>query len=140
MAYIPLYTKQIFTLNFIDFIAWKNLKAKMGCLFSKRPLGLPCTVSSPLTQIHLQTCNESIGSMLPKDAPKLIITLFAIQFAKILKLNVIDVMVKEKQNLFTQQITQSLISSRSSYIRRIMRTIFDIYHCISSALYIYDAQ
>ena len=95
MAYIPLYTKQIFTLNFIDFIAWKNLKAKMGCLFSKRPLGLPCTVR--LYTSIFKPRNESIGSMLPKDAH----TTYHNLICDILKLNVVDVMVKEKQNLFT---------------------------------------
>ena len=86
IAYIPLYTKQIF--------CGKTSKL-MGWLFSKRPLGLPCTVR--LYTSIFKPRNESIGSMLPKGAH----TTYHNLICDILKLNVVDVMVKEKQNLFT---------------------------------------
>ena len=71
MDYIPLYTKQIFTLNFINFVSWKNLNAN-GMLVFNKSFGITLYGKA----IHLRRsifkpCNKSKGSMLPNDSHNL---------------------------------------------------------------------
>ena len=71
MAYIPLYTTQIFTSNFLNFISWKNLKAN-GMLVFKKSFGITLHGKTlHLRRSIFQPRNESIGSMLPKHAHNL---------------------------------------------------------------------